>query len=1071
MAIKKGWKITWITLGSLLGLVVVTVVVALWLVFTPSKLNKIVNGLLGNFITCDAPFGKVDLTLLSTFPDAGLRIDSVVIVNPMKDWDGDPEFTPSDTLAFVGSLTVGIDVKAFLKENKVVVHQVILEDAEANLYIAGNGATNFDIFPQSESEDTSSTSSMPELIDLKKIKLKNVAASFIDRRDGMSCEADGLDMDMSGRVAEWLSGELPADCDVDLGLESRMLSFVQWNDTNTLAIHVDGLKADVDGGKEGEKVEAEVKLGSQWIEVCQMDMLNAGNPYTGNPLKATLEDWTARLDADGTMDLLDGKLKLKVEKGKVAVSGSEMVNETLQKSGRDLLTLDMPFKADLNQMKITLGESELKIDDYALDLAGTAQLANDTLPLTVDLKLSTDGAWQVAPLLAIVPDAYAGFKKGMYVDGKVTLEATAVGSVTDSTMPLVDAHIGLKNGQFYYPSALPYKLKKIDGDVSAHLDLGARGVCNAQIKSLTAQTQGTKLSVSGRADDLLGDMKVDAKVKGTLPLEDVKPMIPKDMKIQMEGNADVDLSAKFAMSQLKKQAFDKIAASGTVKLKGLQVDLDTIHATAPSLDIAVQLPATEHKGRMADVKLKGSSLKARMGNGISAEVESPDISIGVNNMMKEQLAASFKIGMGETEAKVDSMIFSLVELKLDGSMRMDSLQKDALKKFNPRLNAETRNALVYMPQLPEAVRLRDFDMSYNPELIEIREAKVTLGHSDFELYGTVDNFEEWMDNKAMLKGDLNFTSDYADVDQIMNMFSGMGSDPDSLEALREVDAVPADANPFIVPKNVDVTLHTHIKRSIAFGNDLHDVAGTLTIKNGRAILDQMGFVCKAATMQLTALYKTDRPGHIWTELDFHLLDIEIDELLDMIPAVDTLVPMLSAFDGNANFHLAAQTYLDAYYHPKLTTLKGAAAITGENLVVMDNKDIATIAKLMRFKSWKDKDDKIKVDSLSVELTAMDDGHGCEVEVFPFLIGVGSYQVCISGIQSVNKDCVYHLELLKNPLLAKVGVDVKGSILNPKISLGKVIYADLFRPKKQGVAEKKALEIKANIRKALEANVR
>ena len=51
MSIKKGWKITWIALGSLLGLVVVTVAVALWLVFTPSKLTKIVNGLVGNFIT------------------------------------------------------------------------------------------------------------------------------------------------------------------------------------------------------------------------------------------------------------------------------------------------------------------------------------------------------------------------------------------------------------------------------------------------------------------------------------------------------------------------------------------------------------------------------------------------------------------------------------------------------------------------------------------------------------------------------------------------------------------------------------------------------------------------------------------------------------------------------------------------------------------------------------------------------------------------------------------------------------------------------------------------------------
>lgn len=1058
MSIKKGWKITWIALGSLLGLVVVTVAVALWLVFTPSKLTKIVNGLVGNFITCDAKFGNVDLTLLSTFPDAGLKIEDVVIVNPGKGPIVD--YKQNDTVAKIGSLTVGIDVKAFLKDNKVIVHQVVLEDATANLFIDSLGTANFDIFPKSD-DTTSSETKLPEVIDLKKIKIDNLNATFLNCKDGMmSAEVAGMDMNLKGSMEQ-------EDIVADLKLGINQLFFVQGEVQPMLTAHVKGLEMKADGKKEGEHIDADIRIDGKNVDLDQVDSL--GN----HTLKAVLDGLLLKAKGNGDMDTMRCKLDLGVEKGTLNAAGTEMVNETLRESKKDLLGVEMPdVVVKLNKKEIWLSDSKIKLDDYALMLNGQCYLATEKHPMTMDMAVETDGSWRVKPLLDIVPERFVGFRKGMeQLDGDVAFVLNANGTLTDSTMPNIVGNIRLADGRFYAPKMLPYKINKVKGELGVDLNLDKRKESHVTIKNLKAHTQGTDVTLNGRVDDLLGDMRVDAKVKGTLPLEDVKPMLPKTMNIELEGDADVDVSAKFAMSQLKKQAYDKMKASGTVKFKGLQVDLDTIHATAPDLAIALQLPATEHKGRMADVKLKGSALKAKMGKGISAEVKNPDISVGVNNMMKEQLAASFKLGMGETEANVDSMIFSLVELKLDGSMRMDSLQKDVLKKFNPRLNAETRSALVFMPQLPEAVRLRDFDMSYTPELIDIREAKVTLGHSDFELYGTVDNFEEWLDNKAMLKGDLNFTSDYADVDQIMNMFSGMGSDPDTLEAQRKEDAVPAEANPFIVPKNVNVTLHTHIKRSIAFGNDLHDVAGALTIKDGRVVLDQMGFVCKAATMQLTALYKSDRPGHLFTALDFHLLDIQIDELLDMIPAVDTLVPMLSAFNGNANFHLAAETYLDARYQPKLPTLKGAAAITGENLVVMDNKDIATIAKLMRFKSWKDKDNKIKVDSLSVEMVAMDDGHGCEVEIFPFLLNVGSYQVCISGLQGVDKSCNYHLELLKNPLLAKVGVDVKGSILSPKISLGKVLYADLFRPKKQGVAEKRALEVKRKVREALEANVR
>ncbi len=1058
MSIKKGWKITWIALGSLLGLVVVTVAVALWLVFTPSKLTKIVNGLVGNFITCDAKFGNVDLTLLSTFPDAGLKIEDVVIVNPGKGPIVD--YKQNDTVAKIGSLTVGIDVKAFLKDNKVIVHQVVLEDATTNLFIDSLGTANFDIFPKSD-DTTSSETKLPEVIDLKKIKIDNLNATFLNCKDGMmSAEVAGMDMNLKGSMEQ-------EDIVADLKLGINQLFFVQGEVQPMLTAHVKGLEMKADGKKEGEHIDADIRIDGKNVDLDQVDSL--GN----HTLKAVLDGLLLKAKGNGDMDSMRCKLDLGVEKGTLNAAGTEMVNETLRESKKNLLGVEMPdVVVKLNKKEIWLSDSKIKLDDYALLLNGQCYLATEKHPMTMDMAVETDGSWRVKPLLDIVPERFVGFRKGMeQLDGDVAFVLNANGTLTDSTMPNIVGNIRLADGRFYAPKMLPYKINKVKGEFGVDLNLDKRKESHVTIKNLKAHTQGTDVTLNGRVDDLLGDMRVDAKVKGTLPLEDVKPMLPKTMKIELEGDADVDVSAKFAMSQLKKQAYDKMKASGTVKFKGLQVDLDTIHATAPDLAIALQLPATEHKGRMADVKLKGSALKAKMGKSISAEVKNPDISVGVNNMMKEQLAASFKLGMGETEANVDSMIFSLVELKLDGSMRMDSLQKDVLKKFNPRLNAETRSALVFMPQLPEAVRLRDFDMSYTPELIDIREAKVTLGHSDFELYGTVDNFEEWLDNKAMLKGDLNFTSDYADVDQIMNMFSGMGSDPDTLEAQRKEDAVPAEANPFIVPKNVNVTLHTHIKRSIAFGNDLHDVAGALTVKDGRVVLDQMGFVCKAATMQLTALYKSDRPGHLFTALDFHLLDIQIDELLDMIPAVDTLVPMLSAFNGNANFHLAAETYLDARYQPKLPTLKGAAAITGENLVVMDNKDIATIAKLMRFKSWKDKDNKIKVDSLSVEMVAMDDGHGCEVEIFPFLLNVGSYQVCISGLQGVDKSCNYHLELLKNPLLAKVGVDVKGSILSPKISLGKVLYADLFRPKKQGVAEKRALEVKRKVREALEANVR
>lgn len=1001
---KKGWKIALITLGSLVALVAVVVAVALWLVFTPSQLTKIVNKVAGSYVLAETHFDRVDLTLFKTFPDAGLKIDNVYLVNAV-------EGALCDTVAHIGSLTLGVDVKAFMKENKVIVHQVLVDDVQACLYIGSNGQSNFDVFPKGDEDTTSSTFSLDSLpeMNLKRVSISNLCAQLQNDKNGLYAEATDLDLNVKGTLTAGL-----VDADLDLQTDKMMLRTVDSN---------------------GE-----------------------------TQIYAVLDEPTIALKADGNLDKVKGQLKMNLKKGRF----NDMINETLQASKHDLLSLSVPFKADLQKMHITLDESEVHLDEYALGLQGDVQLKTADEPMAVDVALNTDGAWQVAPLLDLLPEQYVGFRKDMKeLDGKVTLAATAKGTVTDSTMPLIDAQVQLADGRFYMPKSLPYKINRINGDLAAGLDLGKNGVSHVVVNSLKAHTQNTDVSVKGRVDDLLGDMRVDAAVKAALPLEDAMPMVPDSLKLAADGKADIDLKAAFRMSDLNAKAYEKLKADADIKLKGLDVTFDTIHATAPDLNVKLVLPAREHAGKLADAYIAGGKLNVEYGNHIKATLDKPDIGVGINNPMNEQVAAAFNIKVGETEANMDSMMVSLEALALKGSVRLDSTQKNILRQYNPDVDLDLHGAVLYMPDLPDAVRLSQLSLAYSPQGGNLRTAEVKLGHSDFQLFGTVDNLESWLDHKEMLKADLNFTSGYADVDQLMNLISGIGSDKDSIEQMREEDNVPKEANPFMVPKDVDVTLHTHIKRCIAFDNDLNDVAGAVTVKDGTAVLDQIGFVCKAATMQLTAMYQSPRPSHLKVALDFHLLDIQIDELIDMIPTIDTLVPMLKDFNGKANFHLVASTFLNASYQPLMSSLKGAAAIDGKELTVMDNKSVAQIAKLMQFKSWREKDNKLTVDSLDVELTCLNS----IIEVYPFLLNVGKYQICASGMHSLDNQCGYHVELLKNPLMAKVGVDIKGDLSSPKISLGEVRYADFYRPSKQGVVERQVLEMKKQLKEALQAKVR
>ncbi len=174
----------------------------------------------------------------------------------------------------------------------------------------------------------------------------------------------------------------------------------------------------------------------------------------------------------------------------------------------------------------------------------------------------------------------------------------------------------------------------------------------------------------------------------------------------------------------------------------------------------------------------------------------------------------------------------------------------------------------------------------------------------------------------------------------------------------------------------------------------------------------------AARMQLTAMYRTPRKNHLFLGLDYHMLDIEIGELLTMIPDIDSLMPMLRSFSGKGEFHIAVETYMDSLYNLKKSTLRGASSIKGNDLVLMDGETFSEIAKTLKFS----KKTENKVDSLSAEFTIFRN----EIDIYPFLLVMDKYRAVIAGRHNFDLSYDYHISVVDSPLPLKLGVDVKGN---------------------------------------------
>ena len=386
-----------------------------------------------------------------------------------------------------------------------------------------------------------------------------------------------------------------------------------------------------------------------------------------------------------------------------------------------------------------------------------------------------------------------------------------------------------------------------------------------------------------------------------------------------------------------------------------------------------------------------------------------------------------------------------------------------LLKWNPRLSVSMQHAKVDLADWEQNIVIPEIDFAYTNRECKIEQSKLIIGNSDFALTGQLRNIGRWMRNKGVLEGELNFVSEQTDADQLLALLSaekGTEEEADTENKQAETNNEKTDSEPFLVPKNVDLTLNTEIKKATAFGQTATNLGGKIYVKDGTLVLEEMGFICNAAKLQLTAMYRTPRRNHIYVGFDYHMLDVNIQELVNMIPQIDSMMPMLRSFKGEAEFHLAAETYTNAQYQIKPSTIRGAASIFGKDLVVMDNETFSTISKLLMFS----KKTENRVDSISAEMTI----YKKEIDVYPFCVSIDNYMVALGGRHNLDMTFNYDVNVL-SPIY--LGVNVSGNLDDLDIKLAPCKFAKDFKPLFHRKVDTQSAEIRSMIRESMRKNVK
>lgn len=790
------------------------------------------------------------------------------------------------------------------------------------------------------------------------------------------------------------------------------------------------------------------------LEIEKIELTDSRIGYYDIPMKlqADMDDVRARMTVNGKEDLFKGILNLQT-------ASLLLVYDSVAYLDNIPASISTSYSFEMNRFLLQLPDAETKLNELPLELSVLLENTADSGNLLLDISFASAGKLKIKPLLDMIPDEYASYLDGISLDGKASLTGLLKGIVNEYSLPHLVLNIELDNGSFAY-EGMPYKLREMKGKADVIFDLNDEKSWYIVVNDFDARTMNSRISGSGKVVDLMGDMRFDIKATGMLSLADVSPVLPDDMDVDLSGIARGNLDLQFRLSEMIDFRFDRIMTTGSFSLSDFKARYDTLNLASRAATLNFSLPNPGGGGAgFASLKLKSERLDIEQGKSVKAMLKGVNIGASTSNLMDSTLAMIVQVdgSIEEVDATMGEEHLTSGATQLVASIAEDKQAEGKSLQWIPNGFIRFKDGLMLLSGMDTGVKIPNISFDFTPDGIIIHDSRMEIGYSDFQLTGTLTNLDAYLNDAGLLKGNFDFVSSTTDVNHLMELINGFGYEEEAGGAVQEAESAVL-SGPFMVPRGVDVTLNVRVDEAFVSTDVLSDVRGTLTLKDGMLGLESVLFTASAARMQLNALYHTPRRNHLFVGLDFHLTHIEIEELLMMIPDIDTIMPMLRSFGGRGEFHIAAETYLDSTYNFKPSTLLGVASISGEDLVLMDGETFSEIAKILMF----NKKTENKIDSIAAEFTIFQS----EVDIYPFQIVMDKYKAVVSGKHNLDMNFNYHISVTDSPVPIQFGVDVSGNLDDLKIRPAKPRYARLYRPAQRREIDRRQLQIKQMIRETL-----
>lgn len=1056
-----------IVLILVLVLLVVLTVSAVVYLLKPEQLTPLIERYASEYLDADITVGRAELTYWSTWPRLEVQVDSLCIVS--RAFDNAPDSVrralpaDADSLLSVDHLHGGVHILNLLA-GRIDLYDVCIDGTRANIVVASPEAANYDIVPPTDSkEETSATG--PLKLSVDRFRLINTRSlSYTSLPDSLSATLHVSDIDVNGT-------ELPM-YDLSLDIEARhsaMRQFaidrvrvgfdgkVDWSLDDPARVALSGFDATLDMDDERlVDLHGDVTVGDSItinaLTVSTRDLDIAGllthlpdeyaamtrgldtdmrltmraellKPYTLTD-SLTIPDMHVDLDIPACRLFYSGaRFRRFVLKGSADIDGSDL--------NRTVVNIDrMLVNGPIIDMQVSGRLRSLLTDPY-IDLRLMGRMRFDALPrvLTARLPYRFGGTISTRShvrmrMSQLTPQRF----HRMYVDGLIHLsEFTLADPDSAMTAYIRDARLdfgtsrslsyGDQNNKSTVDSLLQVSLK-VD---TLHMQSPGMIVrlrdFNAGLSSLNRSTSSDTASINPFGGRITADL---VSVIAVTDSDSIRLRI-------REFNSNALLRRYKGDTRNPRLDFNVSA-----RRISLRDRLSRISFSHPDFTLSANM--REHgKGRLTQ-SLTDSIATANptlSDDSIAALVRAERAARRAQRNLQDSIAAEQAAARGE----------ELVDIEIDSELQT------LLRRWDIRGQLTSMSGRISTPYIPLKNRLKNIDLEFNTDSIVLNNLYCKMGQSDFTLEGTISNMRRALTSRRRVKQpihiDLSVASDTINVNELTQALlagSAMANDStltaaaaakaSSVDEDDDIDYTMSDdtvKGPLIIPRNIDATLTVTARKALYSDLIFDNFAGQVLAYDGAINLRQLSASTEAGSVDLSALYSAPDADDMRFGMGMKVHNFKLDRLTTLIPAIDSLMPMMRNFAGNVNADLALTTALYPNMDLNMGSLAALLKIDGDSLVLMDPETFRIASKWLFFKNK----ERNMIDHLSAEVAI----ENSMLSLYPFLFNIDRYRLGVMGHNDLDMNLDYHVSVIKSPLPLKFGINIKGTVDDMKFSIG------------------------------------